>query len=435
VAPEKSLLGLLAAVFVIVWAPTDVTRLGAVERTLYSGFTFALLLSAFLWLESLRRRSWTLLALALVVGLVTARSYEGTIPLLLVTPLLALPLRKDLSRLRTWSVTWELALGVALIHAARPVLFPGPEASYQTSVLGLDAHPGHVLQRLVQQYSLHLLPLFHAHLADLLVAPVGIAVLVFLLCFVLVSRHAPEDRDSRRPDLALALVGSFALTILCYGLVTFSAHLATPSRMQYLSAPGMGVFLASAVYLGASILGRSRRPLVAALAAWVVAVGTLRTVWLQKGWDARSYFPAQSAALRGLTRLAPDLAPGTVVILLDEDRAWPATFAFRHAVEYLYQGRAVGYVFGAWDGMFPTTFEEAGMRCTPWPAVQRSWGSPATVYSYDQAIVVREVGGAVGLLDSWPAELPRRTAAERYAPRERIVVANPPPERAILDLR
>jgi hypothetical protein len=435
VAPRRTHLALLAGVFVIVWAPSDVTRLGAVERTLYTGFLLGLLLAAWLWLESWRRRSGPLLVLSVVLAVVTARSYEGTIPLLLVTPLLAWRGGKDRRPLRIWATVWELAVVGALGFVARPILVPGADSWYQTSLLHPDAQPARVMGRLVQQLGFHLVPLFRTPVADLASSAVLLAVVVLLLGLALAWRSAPGDDPDRR-GLAPAIGVGLVLAALGYGFLVLNARLATPSRMQYLSAPGVGLSLAAAVCLAGSLAGRFRPLLLSVLAGFVVAVGTSRTLSMQKGWDQWSYFPAQRSALRSVTLLAPDLAPQTLVVLLDRENAWPAGFAFRHAVEYLYQGRAVGHVHESWDGMFPMRFEADGIRCEPWPVVQRAWASPPALYAYDQVVVFRQAAGRTTALDSWPAELPPLPEGARYAPRDRIRSAlRPPPERAVLDLR
>jgi hypothetical protein len=435
VAPGRTLLALLTGVFIVVWAPSDVTRLGAVERTLYTGFLFGLLTSAWLWLESWRRGSRPLLALSVVLAVVTARSYEGTIPLQLLVPFLGLRVRSERGRLRLWAAAWEAAVVGSLAFAAWPILVPRAESWYQTSLLGLDAHPAHVLGRLAQQCGFHLMPLFRASLADLARPAVCLATLVFLLGLGLAWKRAGPSEDPERRELAVVMAMGLGLAILGYGLVTVSARLTTPSRMQYLSAPGIGLLLGAAALFVASLARRFRMLLLFPVAAWVVAVGTSQTLSMQRSWDGRSYFTAQQGALRDMMRLAPDLAPGTLVVLLDHDNAWPAGFAFRHAVEYLYQRKAVGYAYGAWDGMFPTRFEPDGVHCEPWLAVREAWDSPPALYPYDRLVVFRRVAGTMNVLDSWPSDLPPLPEGARYAPGGRILSRSPSPEWALLSLR
>ena len=101
----------------------------------------------------------------------------------------------------------------------------------------------------------------------------------------------------------------------------------------------MAVALASVVVgIGAIVPRAASEATALALAAWIVAVGTGRTVAMQQTWDRESAYPAQMSMLRGLVAAAPDLRPGTMVLLLDDGKAWRATFGFHHAIRYLYEG-------------------------------------------------------------------------------------------------
>jgi hypothetical protein len=206
--------------------------------------------------------------------------------------------------------------------------------------------------------------------------------------------------------------------------------------MQFLSAPGIALFLSAGLCLAAALLPRRLRPLAIVLAAcWIVAVGTGRTLAMQRVWAKASYYQRQTRALSGLTALAPDLAPHTLVVVLDEGGNWRSTWGFRHAVQYLYQDRAMGYVWGSWDFMFPTRVTQAGIVCEPWPDVEAAWNAPPTRHGYDELVVVRNgKDGALSLAESWPASLPSLPAGARYEPRARIrsLVAGLP-ERRLLE--
>jgi hypothetical protein len=163
-------------------------------------------------------------------------------------------------------------------------------------------------------------------------------------------------------------------------------------------------------------------------------VGTGRTLAMQRVWDRVSYYETQTSTLRRLTEIAPDLAPHTLVVVLDEGDNWRSTWAFRHAVQYLYQDRAMGYVWGSWDFMFPTRVTPAGIVCEPWREVAAAWGAPPTRHRYDELVLLRNgKDGALSLLDDWPASLPVLPAGARYDPRARIRSLQAPlPEREIL---
>ena len=205
--------------------------------------------------------------------------------------------------------------------------------------------------------------------------------------------------------------------------------------MQILSAPGIALFFSSLAFLLSTLVRpRWRRLVVIAAGAWLVAVGTGRTVAMQRTWDSVSAYPRQIQMLTALTHQVPDVKPHTLIVLLDEGQAWRATYGFRHAVQYLYQGRAIGYIPGAWDALYPTFFTPEGVRVEPWPALRRPWGTRVTLHRYDETIVVRHApDGRVEVLDPWPDGLPPLPAGARYDPGSRILVGSPlPPERGIL---
>jgi hypothetical protein len=209
----------------------------------------------------------------------------------------------------------------------------------------------------------------------------------------------------------------------------------TALRMQFLSAPGIALCLASIASVVATFFRPRWRLLALGLmGAWVVAVGAGRTVAMQKTWDAASAYPSQMRMLRELTRQVPDVKPHTLIVLLDQGRAWRASYGFRHAVQYLYQGRASGLVHGAWDALYPTFFTPEGIRVEPWSVLRAPWGARVSVNQYNEVIVARySPEGRVEVLEKWPGEFPPIPPGERYEPESRIVAGSPPPERAILD--
>jgi hypothetical protein len=126
--------------------------------------------------------------------------------------------------------------------------------------------------------------------------------------------------------------------------------------------------------------------------------------------------------------------PRTLVLLIDEWRAFPADFTFRHAVEFLYGGRARGYIPAAWHIFYPTTMDATGIRCEPWPILRGPWKAPMSLHSYDQVVVVRFTDtGKLRLERQWPETLPPLPEGATYAPRDRILKdAPPPPQHALV---
>jgi len=438
-APRHLMLAFLSGVFACLWAPLDFFRLNTLAFTGYSGLTFATYLAALLFVESWRRASRGLLLLALLVGFAAARGSEMVIPLLAATPVaLLLCERRPARQLRLWLAVWAGLLLVVTGLTLWPLVFQTSGLAYQTDFLGsLDPTPLAVLRRLRLEYAHHLMPLALIPAPRLWHRGVLIAAALFVIAFsvtTLAGRASAPGPRTRLWLLTAACVG-LALAGLGYAPFVLSDTTIGPSRTQFLSTPGIAVFLSSLFcWLGTWLRHPWRRWLVAGLATWVVAVATGRTLEMQSNWDRIPRYRRQTHTLRQLTDRAPDLVPGTLVVLIDELRAWPASFGFRHAVEYFYRGRALGYVPGALQVMYPTTFEPKGIRCEPWPVLREAWQAPVTLHRYEEVVVVRLGPAGLAVVDPWPLFLPPLPPEAGYDPWARILpqTGAPPPQRAIL---
>lgn len=440
-APGRSILCFLTAVLCLVWGPGDLARLSTVERTGYAAFAFATFLAIWLLVESWMRRSVAILAFGALVAFLVARSYEAVVPLLVCAPLLLPWLGAERGgRLWAWVAAWEGVMALAVALVVLPAFVPTGLMAYQLSVLGLDLHPGRVGFRVLEQYLFHIGPVLLSPVSELATPAVPLAVLVFAGVWLawtrLVDGTAADGPDARSRHWRFVALG-LAAAGLGYGvLVLTPTH--TGLRMQVLSAPGIALFFASAASLAATFLPpRWRRTVIALMAAWIVAVGTGRTVAMQKRWDEASMYTTQMRMLSGLTREVPDVRPNTLLVLLDDGAAWRASYGFRHAVLHLYQGRAVGHIPRAWNALYPAFFTPEGIRIEPWPALRAPWGARVALYRYGEIVAVRYTSaGKVEVLKDWPAELPPLPPGARYDPRPRTVEGGtPPPERAILDPR
>jgi len=434
--PESPALALLAGAFAATWAPLDMARLATVQASMNSGATFAALLALWLFVESDRAGRPALLALAVLVGLVTTRSYEAVLGLLAGAPLLLLGSPPPSRRRRwTWILLWEGGVALGLALAAAPML-GGGASSYQREVLGLDLAPAAVLGRLLLQLRLHIAPLVPTEPRELLHPAVAATVGVFLVGGLWLERGAAAVAlPDRRRLGTLALLGA-AFAVLGYAPFVISASIVNATRMQFLSGFGIALLLAAVLGLAASFVpSRARRALLVASGAWVVAVGTGHTMGMQKAWDRASFYPAQRGTLVQLTTLAPGLEPGTLVLLVDDAGAWPASFAFRHAVEYLYGPGVTGHVAGRDDLLYAARATPAGILTLPAPAIRKPWGCAPELFRWDEIVAVHlAADGTLSLLESWdPTRLPRRPEGARYAPRNRILhPTRPPPQRAVL---
>jgi hypothetical protein len=433
--PGDRALALLAGVFAICWAPLDLARLTPVQMATHSGVTCCSFLAILAFVASWQRQSRLLLALACALALVAGRSYESPLPLLLFAPLLVLLRERGASRrLLRWALPWLVVVLACGALFLRPLLQGGADLAYQANVLKSDVSLAGVVGRLLGQYGYHLTPLATVPRARLDSVPVALALLAYAAAFLACARGA--GARPRREYAVFAGVG-LILAGLGYSVFALSPFFAAPHRMQMLSAPGIAIALAAALR-GLSLLAPARwgTLLAGVLGAWVVAVGTARTAAMQQLWDTTSYYPAQRGTLAQLVAIAPDLAPNTLVVLLDATGAWPSTFGFRHAVEHFYAGRATGVVWGGFDFLYPLRVTPRGWRCEAWPVIQKAWGVAPTEHRHAEMLVVaRDAAGRLSLLESWPAGmLPALPADAAYAPRTRILAGGtPPPERRVLE--
>jgi hypothetical protein len=255
----------------------------------------------------------------------------------------------------------------------------------------------------LRQFGLHLFPLFTTALSELLRPAVPIAAGVFAAGLAAARRDpsGESDEESRRLFAKGAAAG-LLLAGLGYSALVLSGTAATEraTRMQFLSAPGIGLCLACVALLAASLFPAPRRVfVVAGLGVWVAAVGSGRLLALQEergGWPS---FPAQRNFLRQLTEQAPHLRANTLLVLLDDDATWPATFTFHHAVQYLYEGRASGFVSRTPELLYAARFVEDGVWFEPWPVVRKAWRAEPTFHRYGEVVVLRHSGGRLSIVE------------------------------------
>jgi len=428
-APAWPELALLASAFVLTWVPMDHARLQATVIVGYAGTTLVALGLMLLFLYSWRRESRLFLAISAFGALGLSRIAEAVIPLLAGAPLLLWPLR-PWTRLRAWLLAWLGALLTAVVLSLPGAL--GRADSYQAS-LRFDPHPLRMLERLGLQFSFHLGPLFRGSWAELAAPSVPLAALVFGLLWWQRARVTPELGGRPSRSLVAVLLG-LVFAGLGYAAFVAAAAFVTPVRTQILSGPGIAVALASSLFLlSAALPARLRALAIGALGAWVVAVGTARTLTLQRDWDRHGRFPAQRALLSQLVAQAPDVRPHTLFLLIDDQHTFPAVFSFRHAVEYMYARRASGLAWDVPDLFYPYSFAGDGLHIEPLEALRRPWDDPPTVYRYDELVVVARGPGGLRVLENWPSTLPPLPAGARYEPRTRVVSEDPRlPARSLL---
>lgn len=427
---DSPLLALLAAAFAVTWAPSDLARLNTLKGTFCSGSTMGLILAVALLVEARWRGSRALLVASGAVAWATIRSYEATLPLLLAAPFLVLFLPpRARGWPRAWWLAWAAPVALATAQALAPAARGGEASRYQMENARLDPKPAAVVSRLAHQYASHVRPLWTSNSRELRSGRVALsAALLAAGCFLvhrLTRRAAAVDGGARRDLLAIA--GGLAAAGLGYGPYVLSRIGEATDRTQYVSGLGIATALAAAAVLVArQAPPQWRWPVTAILGCWVVAVGTGRTLAMQRYWDGKSAFPQQAATLRDLRTVAPDLRRGTLVVLVDHCGDWPAVFTLRHAVEWTYKRRATGFLWrpGFRGQLFyPTAFGVDGVRTVPWESIQRAWDDPPTLHRHDEIVAVRRRPDDchLELAREWPEELPPLPPGARYAPEERIL--------------
>jgi hypothetical protein len=427
--PEWPAFALLVTAVLLTWVPMDHARLQSTVIVGYVGSTLCALGILLLLFESWQRGSALMLLAGSLAAVLLSRVSEAVLPLLAGAPLLWTPYR-PFARFRAWVLAWGVALLIA-VALALPTMRSG-SGSYQAA-LGLDPHPLHVLERLRLQFGYHLAPLFTSPLAELRELTVGLAVFVFSVLWWLSLRK--EGDAGLAPARALRAAGTGLLFAgLGYSAFVLGATFVTPVRTQILAGPGIALLLSgSACALFGGLPPRLRMVAIGAFGAWVVAVGTGRTIALQRDWDRFGRFPAQRALLSELVALAPETHPHTLFVLLDDAQTFPAVFAFRHAVEYMYARQASGLAWGAPSLFYPFSFDAAGVGIEPSAKIREAWEEPATHYAYEEIVVLAYERGGLHVLDEWPAPLPPLPPGARYIPRARLILRDPHlPSRAIL---
>jgi len=430
--PARPLVAFLAGVFASTWAPLDQQRLNVIQP--YAGYAFLSCAALVLLVESWRRSHAVLIATAALLAFVDVRAYEASVALLLGAPVLLLWSKTRPARAWTWVAAWETVVALALALAALPLLLPGRDTAYQQLMMGgIDLHPLRLLARFGAQYRYHLEALVRTSPAQLGIAPVAAAVAVYALAFWLLARRAPAPVLPARRELAAVALLGLVLAGLGYAVLVMSPRFFLASRAQFLSAPGIALFLAAGFALLASFAPeRLRAAFLGVLGAWVVAVGAERTLFLQRHWDGVTVYAEQVRLLRGLVALAPRFKPNTLVLLLDEADVFKATFPFRHALTLLYAGEATGHALGKWDFGYPIRVTPAGIASEPYPSLRGA--EAVTFHRYDEIVLVHQPKqGELRLLEDWPAGvLPPLPPDARYAPLARITQGPAPPGRWVL---
>lgn len=428
--PGRPDLAFLGGALAIAWMPSEDTRVATVQMIQYSGCTAGALLATWLLLEAGHRLSRALLLAAAAAATVTALSFEATLPILGMGAVLLLVgrTRESARRLLPWAGGWLVLIAALGLRAILPVVTHPEGLGYQ---LGGSLRPARgVLRHTGLQLRYHLQPLADLRPSELAAPAVWLAVLVFVTGFALATRGQREGPPGAAARTAIVVAGLLGLghAVLAYLPFLLTRGIRGPVRTEFLSAAGIAVLIAAVVILIASLAPpRARLVVVAALGAWIVAVGTGRTTAMQREWDG-SLYVNQRSALQQISATAPGLQPHTLVILIQSGHTWFFSFTFSKAVEYLYADAARGWAPGAGPFLLETRLEPEGVWSEPVTSTREPWRQGVERYGYDEVVVFGEDDtGRVRLLDAWPADLGPLPPGATYAPRSRIRAEGPAP--------
>lgn len=443
--PAPCAFAYLTGVFTVLWAPTDDTRLSSVHMVVYSGCTFGVLLTLWLFMEAWSRRFLVLAVAAAAAGLVAVLTLEVVLAPLALVPLFLLLLggAREPRRLAVWTSAFYALCLVAGLRAAAPLWSDPGRVAYQAEFQAPDLSPSRLIEEALHQLWFHLGPLVDVPTGQAL--PVtAVAVAIFSVGFLSTRLCAEQRRaltgkeePTRRALLVAAAIG-LLWALASYLPFVLSPKTIGPVRTQFLSTPGVAVLLAAAVvWLSSFLPRRGALPVTYLLGVWVVTLGISRIAIMQAEWDGKRAYTRQRTQLLTLAAIAPDFTPGTLVVLLGNRNTWNFDFSFRHAVSYLYERRAIGHAVGSNDLLYKTYYAAGGVRSEPASVLRGPWREPTMLYPYEAVVVLREnKGGRLELLEAWPERgLPTLPPGANYAPRTRLRSGPSPPRLAILEHR
>jgi hypothetical protein len=430
VRPEASTFAFLAGALAIVWAPSDAARICTVQMIFYAGCTFGSMLALRFLLEGylVRRIAWALAAAG--AAAVSVLTIEGALVLLAFAPLLLL-LAGGLSeprRFLLWSAIAVSFLGAAAGRVLLPQLRQPELFAYQRDILAPSADPVRLARRTVGQLRRHLAPLRDLAVLGRQPRAAIAGGLVFSAGFALVAASSGRRPALPARDLAVTAGTGLALALVAYAPFVLGVRAQTPVRTQFLSMPGIGLLLASALAGLGTLFPERRRDLVLGLVgALVTALSFAQTASLQAEWDQASRLPSQARDLREIAALLPDPEPGTLLVFLSPRGVWPLDLTFHHAVRYLYDGRVTGHAQASPAYLYSIRYQADGVHCEPLPVIRGPWQEDARVFPYSSVIAVaQDETGPLHLLETWPASLPPLPEGASYAPRARLRPGRPP---------
>jgi len=417
--PGRTFAAIAWAVFYVVFLTRDYVKLFPVYTATYAFSVSVALWAIALYVESWARGSLLWLLAALVVNVLAVWSYETSICLLLLPPLvLGVVTPREGRRTVGWIAAWYVVLALALVRYALPAL-EGEDVAYQRMHTPLPLH------RWPHAFELQLLRHFGA-IQELspgaLVDHWGIVLAVLAASvplLVLARRDASDSRPAAHRTGLVAIVG-LGLVCVVAGVAPYAVIFGgTPGRAHYYSTPGAVLMAAGVLALVVSFAGARWRG-TALTAIWLAFIVTFTA--LSADYRNSYWWDRQTALLRQLTELVPTTREDTLIVLLEP----PADPTFRHPVAFYY---LVHYLYGPGTTGITDTKEQVLLDVDHLPGEihikPKSWAASLSIsearFPLERVIFVDEsLLEGLSIARHAPARFDA-SAGERYQPDASIV--------------
>jgi hypothetical protein len=417
--PGRTFLAIAWAVFYVVFLTRDTVKLFPVYTATYAFSVTMALWAIALYVESWARGSRVWLLAALTFNVLAVSSYETSICLLLLPPIvLALVAPWQGRRTVGWVAAWYVVLALGALRYAIPAL-EGDGVAYQKMYAPLP------LRRWPHVFELQLLRHFGvieelslgAFVEHWTVVLAVLAASAPLL--VLARRDATDSAPAARRTHLVAVVG-LGLVCVVAGVAPYAVIFGgNPGRAHYYSTPGAVLMVVGVLALVVSFAGaRWRRSAFTAIwLGFVVTFTALSAEYRNSYWWDR-----QTALIRQLTELVPATREGALIVLLEP----PADPTFRHPAAFYY---VVHYLYGSATTGISDTKEQVLLDVNYSPAeihiVPKSWAAGLAIsearFPIERVIFVDEsLEEGLSIAKHVPPRFDR-SAGERYQPDDSII--------------
>jgi|GEM_PF-4010362 len=386
------------------------------------------------------RMAWLYLIVGIATGVSAIASYEGTIPVLGIFPIVLLLIPNVINRRNlVFFIIYAIGLGLAVIRFLNHLLF-NFDSSYQAAIAG-DSHliPSDFIlgiQRLYQenfQFEPIITPTNNYLLPSLLIT------LVALCAFLLVWRQDHKPLASVRELGFLFILGLLFIGLggFIWAITGFS--FGVPDRAYYFVQPGQALFVAS--ILGFITVGLNRLFKIPQVVILLSLVGVLFMSAAHWFLDAQLFannvnrdfhrFDQQLILYQELVSLAPEVEQETFFILIcPTPHTVPQHFWFGNekvGAVYLYEDKAyldTDTFINFEDNHIRWEFEDA------YPFIVKSYSQDRN-WDYEQIILVECYDEKLRIVEHLPADqIPEGLDVSAYHPYRRIIDGFLPPERS-----